>query len=237
MGPGGGDVSRVNINPSSAAFVLGDMVVTDTPQGCLRFLLLKKHLPREEGIPLELQVMGERGECIYMEKLLTEQPWPFHRELPFQSKVEGVKVRGRMDFVTYHDGFKVIHECKTSQSKTFLYDVIKKGKPKVNHIAQLVFYLIHLEETRGKLVTLYAPTMEEKVFKVEIKDGNVVYLNSVPYYYTVENQIMHQLLSAKVIKEDFVANRPWGKACTYCRYKEECDKYDGCGGSSFEDFL
>ncbi len=143
-----------------------------------------------------------------------------------------------MDFVTYHDGFKVIHECKTSQSKPFLYGVVRKGEPKVNHMAQLVFYLTHLNETRGKLVCLYAPTGELRVFKVEITPNGDVLVDGRKYLYNVQNQITHQLLAAKVINERIIWSRPRGKACDYCVYKSECDKYDAAGcGNGIQDFM
>ena len=229
---------RISINPSSAAFALGSMVMSDTPSGCLRYLLLKRYVAKPEEFPEHLKVMGEAGEAIYMSYLENYQPWPFHRELSFERSLEGVKVRGRMDFITYHNTFKVIHECKTSQSKPFLYGVVRKGEPKINHMAQLVFYLIHLEETRGKLVCLYAPTNELKVFKVEVDAKGEVLVDGRKYIYNVQNQLMHQLMAAEAIKEGTIMGRPRGKACNYCVYKTECDKFDAAGcRNNIESFM
>lgn len=226
----------LKIRPSSAAWMMGKSVITDTPSGCLRYLVLKKEHPKPDQIKPELQEMGEMGEKIYMKKLEETQPWPFHRELPFEVPIEDGVIKGRIDFITYHDSFKVIHECKTSQSKDFNREVIGRGIPKSNHIAQVVMYLLSLYETRAKLVALYYPTLKTRIFKIELMDNGMILVDNMPYLYTVSDQISHQLMSLEVQKSKELFERPLGKACFYCIYKQECFNYDACGGSTLNDY-
>jgi len=216
----------MRISPSSAAFALGNLVVTDYSQGCLRHLLFKRKIPKDSDIPEEFAKMGEDGELKYLDYMLTQQDYPFHRELPFISEIDGVPVKGRVDFVSYHDGFRVIHECKTSQSKTFLYGVVRKGEPKLNHVAQIVSYLVHFGETKAKLVARYAPKNEERIIKIEVDDLGRILVDKRVYKYSLQEQINHQLLSAKVIKENLIWDRPSTGTCRYCQYAEECLKWD-----------
>ena len=216
----------MKIYPSSAAFAWGDLIMTEYSSGCLRYLLFKQKLNIKTDIPEENQRMGEAGEEKYLEFMLNEQPYPFHRELPFKSEIDGVKVSGRMDFISYHEGFRVIHECKTSKSKPLLYGVIRKGEPKPGHIAQIVCYLVHLNETRAKLIVRYAPTGESRIFKIEINEKGQILIDQKLYKHTVQEQIRHQLLSAKVLKEEIIWDRPCEGACRWCDCADLCLKWD-----------
>lgn len=226
----------MKISPSSAAFAWGNFVVTEYAQGCLRHLLFKQHV-KLEGIPEEFAKMGEAGELVYLEYMTREQDYPFHREMPFKSEIEGVIVSGRVDFISYHDGFRIIHECKTSQSKSFLYDVIRKGIVKTNHLAQIVMYLIHLNETRAKLIARYAPSGETRTIKIEVGEGGKILVDGRMVSYSVQDQIQHQLLSAEVLKTQTVMDRANEGACRYCQFKEACLRWDTNNYESFNDFL
>lgn len=217
---------EIKINPSSAAWVVGPSVFSDYKQGCMRHLIFKNHIPREDTIPIELQQLGAIGEDIYFETLTRDQEHPFHKELAFRDQFEGVMRSGRCDYITYHDGFRVIHELKTSQSKNTLYKIIRKGELNINHMAQLVFYLIYFEETRGKLVVRYHPKAETRIFKVTVEDGGEVFVDGKKFQFTIENQIQHQLMAANVIKELPKVDKPMGNACSWCNYKDVCEKYD-----------
>jgi hypothetical protein len=224
-----------SIRPSSAAWAVNGTVISDTSQGCLRNVFFNKVFPTGD-IPKELAEMGAWGEDEYQKALETEQEWPFHKEFAFSDVFEGAKRRGRVDFITYHNNFLVIHEVKTSQSKNFLYQNLRKGEPKLNHLAQLVFYLVYFEQTRGKLIYRYAPKNELKIIKVEIKEGGKIYYDGKLYPLTVSDQIAHQLMSAEAIKEMGVIERPSGKACEWCSYKDMCNEYDQ-SGQTMKEFL
>jgi len=228
---------EIRINPSSSAFMVGELVKTEAQSGCLRHLLLKNYLPIEDKVPEELQKMGAWGEDMYQEFLENHQEWPFHKELVMKTTLDDVTVSGRIDFVTYHDGYRVIHECKTSQSKNILYKTINKGELKLNHLAQLVFYLIHMNETRGKLVIRYAPKNTLRIFRITIGDDGEIFVDGDKHEMTVQDQLRHQLMSAHVIKEKELLARPespW--ACKYCVYNKLCDKYDA-EPKSFNEFV
>ena len=224
------------ISPSSAGWAVDNNILTDTKVGCLRFLLLKYYLPVDDPVPAHLIEMGAWGEDRYEEYLKNDQEHAYHKEFEMESSIDDVLVRGRIDFITHHKTFRVIHEVKTSQSKNLLYKNLRKGDPKVNHLGQLVFYLIHLNETRGKLIYRYAPTNELRIMKVEIGDSGEIYVDGKEHHLRVENQIRHQLLSAQVIKEKIMWQRPAGSACKWCVYNSMCDRYDVCG-KSFENFI
>ena len=228
---------KAKIYPSSAAWALGKMIYTDTPQGCLRYILLQRYIPKFIDIDPKFKEIGNWGEEQYLDYMLNEQDYPFHRELPFKSELNGIQVSGRMDFISYHDGFKVIHECKTTQSKNVLYQNMRKNEPKLNHMAQLVFYLINQNETRGKLVYRFWPTNELKIFKIEIEPSGQILVDKKPYKLTVNEQMTHQILSAEVLTEEYIADKPYGSGCRFCDYKEECEKFDSVGGSHIDDFM
>jgi len=217
---------RMKINPSSAAWVINGSVYTDYAQGCLRHLVFKNKMPVPSTITPELQEMGAKGEDLYFEVLMNEQEWPFHKELPFRDEFEGVMRSGRCDYITYHNGFRVVHEIKSTQSKNTLYKVIRKGELNINHLAQLVFYLIYFNETRGKLVVQYMPRFERRVFKVEVNNEGEIVVDGKKYGYKVEDQISHQLKSAEVIKTLPKIEKPIGKCCYFCAYKDVCEEYE-----------
>ena len=217
----------MRINPSSAAFMLGNGVVTEYDSGCLRNLLLKNLLPKVKDIAEKYKVMGEQGELIYQQFLLNEQDHPFHRELPFKSTIDGVVISGRMDFLVYHPDFRVVVECKTSESYSFRKQVIQLHEPKISHLAQILFYLSVLGETRAKLVALYVPKMESATIKIEVKPNGSVFVDNRLSVYTIQQQLLHQVCSAKVINEQIMWDRPLNRnACKYCMYSQECDAWD-----------
>ena len=219
-------IRAININPSSAAWVADGRVHSDYSQGCLRHLIWKNYIPRPSTITPELMQMGAEGEDAYQKTLETEQEWPFHKELAFKSDFEGVQRSGRVDFISYHDGFRVIHECKTSQSKNTLYKIIRGHELNINHLAQLTYYLIYFEETRGKLVVRYHPKAETRIFRLKVESDGSLTVDGNPFRFDVYNQLQHQLMAAEVIKDQPKVERPVGKACLWCDYKDVCEKYD-----------
>jgi len=229
-------VREIRINPSSAGWAVGNQVITEYSSGCLRHLLLKNYLPIPFNLPEDLIKVGADGEDKYQNYLDNEQEYPYHKECVMKSTMDGVTVSGRIDFLSHHEKFRVVHECKSSKSKNLLYKVIRKGEVKLSHLAQLVFYLIHLNETRGKLIVWYEPTNETRVFKVVIGEGGEIFIDGVRHTFDVAEQIQHQLLSAKVIKENILWDRPNGAACKYCDYNKICTKYDE-SGLTFTEFM
>jgi CRISPR/Cas system-associated exonuclease Cas4 (RecB family) len=223
-------MAEIKINPSSAAWAIGRSVLTPKKNGCLRHMVLKRLSPMPDDIPVHLQEMGAEWEDMYFDRLMNDQPHPFHKEFAFSDWFEGVKRSGRVDYIVHHPEYRVIVECKASQSKNVLYQVIRKRIPDPNHLAQLVFYLIYFQETRGKLAVRYAPTGEEHEFRVEIdNDGNII-IDGKKSEYSVMMQLQHQLLAAEAIKDLGHISRPMSKkACDWCPYDLVCEALDNSG--------
>lgn len=228
-------MKEMKIYPSSAAWACGGLVITEQPSGCLRNLLWKHVAEIPEDLPQELKDMGAAGERKYENYLQTQQEHPYHVEKPFRSQILGITVSGRMDFVVHHDGYSTIRECKTSKSSKVLYDVIRAGVPKVNHVAQVVMYFIHTGMNRGILVYNYWPKQLVREFKLSVNDKGVILVDGKPYTHTIDEQLAHQTLSAKVLTDKTVMGRPASdSACRYCIYKDRCEAFDQWGGTQQE---
>ena len=110
-----------------------------------------------------------------------------------------------------------------------------EGRPKIDHLAQLVFYLIFLQETRGKLVYRFFPkkgvVRERKEFRIEIGNDGEILVDGTKHQFSVANQLEHQLLAAEAIKELGVIERPNSEACKWCKTKVMCKAYEGMGGT------
>jgi hypothetical protein len=233
--------------PSSAAFMWGDMVITEIAQGCLRSTLLRQYV-KQGDIPEDKKVMGAQWEDIICERLVNDQPLPFHKELVCKRMVsENVQVSGRCDYVLYHDKHgPIVYECKASSSKYFLKDVIKGGKIKINHLAQVVTYLHFFGVTRGKITTGYFEGTElrdEREFKIEIDGKGNILVDGGMSGFCVHDLLEHQVTAAQVLEKQIVWDRPdkadakFGSPCTYCDFKATCTAWD-CGDlNTTEEFI
>jgi hypothetical protein len=227
----------LKVYPSSAAWAWGSLVVTENRQGCVRNLLWDYVAKIEEPFPPELAAMGLEGEERYMQHLINNQEHPFHREKPFRSEIDGVMVSGRLDFLVHHPKFDVCHERKSSKSSKVLYDVIRDGKPKVNHVAQVVCYFTHLNLTRGILSYWYQPKDKERAFRIEVTDDGRITIDGALYMYTVADQLAHQVLAAETLKTQTIGDRPMGNVpCRYCPYASRCNDYEVFSGTN-EEFI
>jgi hypothetical protein len=225
----------LKLYPSSAAWAWGELIVTENRQGCGRNLLWENVARIVEPFPPELAAMGLAGEEKYLKHLTENQDYPFHRELPFKSEINGVVVSGRLDFLVYHDKGRIVHERKSSKSSKVLYDVIRDGKPKLNHVSQVISYFIHLGLTKGVLSYWYQPKDKERNFRIEVTDDGKILIDKELYTHTVADQLAHQVLSAEVLKTQRILERPAGNTpCRFCVYRDRCDKYDEFGGTDAE---
>lgn len=225
----------LKLYPSSSAWALGRLCVTDSANACFRHILWRHVAPIPDGPPPELAEMGHRFEDEYFQYLTNEQPYAFHRELPFKSEISGVVVSGRLDFMVYHSKYRVPHELKASQSTKVLYGVIRKGEPKINNVAQVVNYFIHLGLDRGLLVYKYVPKYEMRKFKIEVDDAGKILIDGAVYQYTVQDQLRHQVLAAEALVMQKICDRPADAgACLYCVYKDRCTDYEGFNGTDKE---
>jgi hypothetical protein len=214
------------LRPSSAAFAINGTVVTDNHSSCPRGMIFKAELNKPDYIDPKYQIMGARGEDMYQADLEQLQPWAFHKEYKVTDYFEGVKRNGRVDFLVHHPDFRVACECKTTQSKAVFNEVFIYGRPKIGHLAQVVFYLIMLEETRGKLIYRYWPTQEVKTFKVEVSDTGRLLIDGTASEYSVADQLSHQLMCVEAITTQDKPEKIPSRTCRYCLYKEECRAFD-----------
>jgi hypothetical protein len=230
--------------PSSSAFMLGELVVTEYESGCLRAILLADNGARTP-IPSIYEKVGAAHEDWY-ETQLKQDPRliTYSREVPIKFPVpgvEGVQYSGRIDVLSaYEKAGVVLHETKGTISKNTRLSVIRKGKVKLNHLAQLISYMIAKETTKGKIVAGYYEQdeagnlmhQEGREFKVEIDSEGAILVDGAPTGYSVFDQIAHRTAAAKVLVGDTVPARPdkwdqkWGGPCTNCFNRDNCDKFD-----------
>ncbi len=237
------------INPSSAAFCIGESVHTQYGSGCLRNLLLKFWIPRRVEIKEIYQRVGAAHEAFYARKIKAEV---FGAEVPIGGDIQGIPIKGRMDFVLpLKDGDKVIVETKGTNSKYALNSVIKQGKLKLNQLAQLVFYMITQKCNKGKLVYGVYEEVEDsyfrqigyREFKITFNPQGQILIDGVPYEHTVSDQVDHQMRSAEVLKNETIWDRPanadakWGSPCGYCDYIDVCAKWDSGEYTCKEDVI
>jgi hypothetical protein len=235
---------RKKLYPSSSAFMIGELVVTDYDSGCLRAILLAANGARTE-IPEIYMKVGAAHEDWYEETVLKKDPRiiTYATEVPIKLPipgVEGVLYSGRMDVLAAHEKVgTVIHETKGTISKNTRLAVIRKGKVKLNQLAQLVSYMIAKECTRGKLVVGYYEDedgslvhQEGRDFKVEIDEDGSILIDGERYEYTVAHQMAHRQAAARTLVSGEIAERPanwdqkWGGPCGNCTFREVCNKFD-----------
>lgn len=226
----------LKIYPSSSGFIQNGQVVTDYNSACLRYILVASKAPYKNDLdPIFAQVgaqhedwyAGILGESLAeREKVLKDWVTP------------QVEYSGRCDFVT-KDG--VVHETKATLSKNGLYGVINKGEWKVNHLAQLVSYLIQLEKTEGKIIVGYYEKENEqattfiqrgfRVFDVRIGSAGAVTVDGIDTGHTVSSQLAHRYAAASTLQSGAIGERPridspYKSPCAYCPLQATCDSYD-----------
>jgi hypothetical protein len=239
------DTKPKKVYPSSSGFIQGNQVVTEYNSACLRYILVASKAKRTDLDPLFAQV-GAQHEDWYAAILGDELA---DRELVLKTEIlPGVEYSGRCDFV---DTNGVVHETKATLSKNGLYGMINKGEWKINHLAQLVSYLIYLKRTEGKIAVGYyekesesATTFIQKgfrVFTVGIRDSGAIVVDGVDTGLLVMEQLEHRYRAAKILETGAIAGRPridspWKNPCNYCPVKSTCDEYDA-GGLGDDEFI
>lgn len=219
----------------------GTLVFTETPSGCLRNTLLQHHGVRDQIDQIHI-VRGAINEENY-EKKLQAQNTAYEREVPVRSVVAGfpsVTFSGRCDFIILDEqGNRRVIELKSTESKSRLKD-IKSGFYKIYNLAQLIAYMIETRTTTGELVytyyekddnDAYKPVYENSL-KVVVDEHGSIMVNNLPSGFTVHDQLLHRVNSAKVITEGIIWSRPhkwdvaWKSPCNLCTFKTACNKVD-----------
>lgn len=246
---------RKTLYPSAAAFCWGDSVQTEYESGCLRSILLSAHGIRTSPPKIYMDV-GAAHEDAYEEQLKKDpRVTTYVREAPVKRAIPGhdeVTYSGRVDVLAEYQGVgTIILETKGTISKNTRLSVIRKGKVKLNQLAQLVSYMIALEIPRGKLVVGYYERTEEgrwvacegREFKVTIEDDGSILVDRVPSGFSVIDALQHRSKAARVLADNVVGDRPdrwnqsFGGPCTHCPFKSACDRYDKTDTPTTEVFL
>jgi PD-(D/E)XK nuclease superfamily len=187
-------------------------------------------------------IRGAMNEEHY-EKILQDAGTRYTREHPIKAEVPGfpdIVVSGRVDFIRHSDAGDEIDELKSTESDSVRREVIKKGKPKVTHLAQVSAYMLMLKIPKANLVCTYydkdgagAYTKEEeRAFEITIDDMGRICVDSQPSGFGVSDLYAHQKLAAEMISKHEVGPRPkdhdakWGSPCNFCVWKDACDAYD-----------
>lgn len=231
-------MAEVILRSSSSAFAWGQQIFTDYKTGCLRWILISSHIPYE--LEAKYQIMGKVNEDRHEKTLKGRQ---FTRELEVQrdSPINGVSVRGHIDFLIDDPDQLIVDELKHVQSKNVRRDVIRKGRPKTENLAQTVNYMWQARTTVGRLKysfyeedtnnQLYYCT-EERTFDVRIDDFGRILIDGVATKFTIYDQLAHQAQAATALKEQKILQRPDGwqapfvSPCAYCPAKSTCDLFD-----------
>jgi len=240
------------IYPSAAAFALGEMIITEYSSGCLRSVLWQSWGAPRGDIPEEYKKRGQAHEAYYARSLKSPL---FGPEIEVKGELDGVPYSGRADFITMYREQFVVHECKSTDSKGGTKKkAIDGGKPKLNHLAQLAFYMRHFETDKaildygaydpvdvGKGVVLYKLTDGRK-YKITINAHGGILADGQGTGYTIQDQLAHTKLVARTLKEERVPDRPyieskWNSPCRFCDYADLCVHHDKEGINSKEEML
>lgn len=222
----------IKIYPSASGFMWGKSTITKYNSACPRYLLAAQGAKRVD-IDQAYQDLGahhEEDQEARLGDLLSE------REQVLKGPViEGVEYSGRLDFWLRNN---VVVETKASFSDSTLYDVIRKGKVNINHIAQLVFYMIRKNTVKGILAVGYYTMAGEQYiqegyreFVVTIDDLGAILIDNEPSGYTVADQLRHTTEVAKALLNREIYPRPlngysFDGPCKRCPMKDVCDKYE-----------
>lgn len=233
--------SNLKIYPSSAGFMNGHGVIVEYNSGCPRYVAIGKNQISSKLDPIYGQ-LGEFHENWYAEELGKSLK---EREVQVRFEIAPeILYSGRCDFIVDNMELGIrIDETKASMSKSFLYDVIRKGKFKLGHLAQLVSYMIAFKTSHGQIVcgyyepkksplgSIYFEQKELRIFKVMITEFGSVIVDGLDTGHTVHDQYSHTLLLAEVMKTGQIKDRPINSIefmgpCRNCSLKTLCDQYD-----------
>ncbi len=238
------DYFNVNeFRASSSAFQWGEMVFTDYKTGCLRKILLQSK-EQQATIDPKYGILGKINEDRHEARLISEGK-KYIREFEFKTSIPSVPevyFSGHMDFLLLENTFPVsVDELKSVTSKNVKRTVIKNGEYNTENLAQTVAYMGEAKVPKARLIyTFYEVdtnnnnyyATDERIFNVGVDDFGKITVDSKPTQFTFNDVLAHRVASAKVIRDSVVAQRPYRwelnfvSPCTFCAFKEACDKFD-----------
>ncbi len=223
---------------SSSGFIWGRLVFTDYKTGCLRNVLLQSRGVREGEIDEKYKIMGALHEDLH-EDFLKSHKIPYHREAAIKYNVTpDVQFSGRADFVIPETR---VEELKSTDSKNTARNIIKNGKVRTEHLAQVIAYMIPLKLAEGRLIYGYYEKDDEtgkyakqsdRAFDILIDDAGRICIDGAPSGYTINDSLNYTKTAAAVVTSGEIWDRPhnwsqsWGSPCKTCPWSSTCDKYD-----------
>ena len=202
--------------------------------------------------------LRERGEVTY------QREKPFRESIPTTSCQLSGRIDFN---IIYDDpavpGGKVVvpHELKSTESESQRKSRIQYGKWGLNNVAQLVVYLLVEGVDRGVLqYTFFERTADglvaakpiqrprsirktEAAYDVRILGDSYVEVGGSKTQFTAFDVLDHVYWAAKVIEDDIVWERPanydlkFGSPCTFCPFKNTCNKWDNGVLSTASEFI
>jgi hypothetical protein len=217
------------IYPSSSGFAWGDAIITEYDSGCPRMNLLTANGYRKD-IPSSSQDMGREWEDLVFKRLTEEQPWAFHRELPFKKQInQECVVSGRLDYLLYDEerGTEIL-ECKATAAKDAKYKILRDGEFKLNWLSQVACYMNSLGHSIAKILVL-VKNGGERTFVVEAKKKGGLYVDGEGSGFNLHDQARHTQIISECLTEGIVWERPItfrGDPCKWCSKQLLCMKWD-----------
>lgn len=220
---------KLKIYPSSSGFVTENGLEIDYNSACPRYMVASIGSTRVELDPIYAE-LGALHEEWWTKKLGVRL---IAREKEIKVELsDTVRYSGRADFIV--EGPEV-HETKASMSKTFLYQNIRKRKPKLSHLAQLVSYMIQLKIPKGQIIAGFYKEKESRLvlqehveFKVDIDDEGRILVDGVATPYTVAHQLAHLHMAQQALETQELGDRrplnyeAWTGPCKMCPLNNLC---------------
>lgn len=229
----------IKIYPSKISFSKGEVLQCEYNNQCQRYQIFM--LGKYEVIDPKYQKLGALWEDIVSGRL-DKQGIKYEKEISYKMMIDdNTQISGRVDYMADD----VVLECKASFSRKFLSDVIKDGKVKLSHLAQISAYYILTGKDKVKLLAGWfkegeTPELKsERFFKIRCHDSGDIYLEKTFTGYNIKDLVTGALLVSNAIKNKDLMQRPegaysWQNVCTYCKYHDLCNLVDSSGLSHKE---
>jgi hypothetical protein len=184
----------------------------------------------KEVIPEKYQKVGAIWEEMVEARI---QGKPYEREVPVESELLDVRLRGRVDYLINK---KHVFECKAGIGGKFNKFVVE-GMPKLSHFSQVATYLLILGTDTASILTASFTEefklMKTKYFNITLSDSGVMQLDGKDTDHSIQ-----QLLDAIQIHKNKEYNRPlkankFDGPCKWCKFNTLCLEIDG--GLSMEE--
>lgn len=232
---------KIKIRPSSSGFLRGDTVHTAYSSGCLRYMKANRKSKFVEIDPVYAEV-GALHEDLYAISLGDTLD---DRELVIKLPLgEDAEYTGRCDFV---DTNGAIHETKATISKSSKTDIIDKGIVNLNHLAQLVSYMVVLKRPKGFIYVGYYEKdlksfikLADRKFEITIDNDGSIYIDGSYSEFNAFDYLDH--VKAQIALDTVpMPNRPYRESkfkspCALCPLSELCDSVD-IGETDASDFV